>query len=55
MEDFNSVDLLLLADKYNVVGLRRKCEKDIAKNIHLGEFFCQKNLENSTIVAHIGP
>jgi hypothetical protein len=36
-DDLNSVDLMLLADKYNVVGLRRKCEKAISKNLNLGE------------------
>ena len=37
-EDYNSVDLLLLSDKYNIVGLRRKCESYISKNLNLSKF-----------------
>lgn len=39
-EDYNSVDLMLLADKYNIVGLRRKCEKALSKNLNIGSHFC---------------
>ncbi len=30
---YNSLDLLLLADKYNVVALRKECEKALVKSI----------------------
>ena len=38
-EDYNSIDLMLLADKYNIVGLRRKCEKALSKNLNIGSVF----------------
>ena len=30
---YNSLQLLLMADKYNVVGLKKECEKALAKSI----------------------
>jgi hypothetical protein len=32
---YNSIDLLLMADKYNVLGLKKKCELALAKQLHV--------------------
>jgi hypothetical protein len=32
---YNSTDLLLLADKYNVIGLKKKCELTLANKMHV--------------------
>ena len=32
---YNSVDLLLLADKYNVIGLKKKCELTLANKMNV--------------------
>ncbi len=57
---YNSLDLLLLADKYNVVALRKECEKALVKSIrckfhqHFTSAFCMKVLCAAFLLLQFG-